>query len=216
MAGTSARRTIAMDTVANPADYRQFEAGPFASFYPVPGHEVASEKASLGHHAHYDCWRKSEIPARSHYGTNPRIPPYFCSAETGWSLNKTAPAADAHDGGTHGYDSAAPEMAASFIAQACDIPSSSGDQISSSSVAMSSSKGAAGVTGAGFITSAATSSIVPSVPVAGMASISGVDRFMSECRSSTNFIGNAVTTVVVSRWEGKSDKAASRAASGAT
>jgi hypothetical protein len=68
-------------------------------------------------------------------------------------------------------------------------------------VAMLSSKGAAGVTGAGFITLAATLSIVPSVPVAGMALILGVDRFMSECRSLTNFIGNAVATIVVARWE---------------
>jgi len=66
---------------------------------------------------------------------------------------------------------------------------------------MLSSKGAAGITGAGFITLAATLSVVPSVPVAGMALILGVDRFMSECRSLTNFIGNAVATVVVSRWE---------------
>jgi aerobic C4-dicarboxylate transport protein len=61
------------------------------------------------------------------------------------------------------------------------------------------------VTGAGFITLAATLSIVPSVPVAGMALILGVDRFMSECRSLTNFIGNAVATVVVSKWEGVLD-----------
>ena len=73
---------------------------------------------------------------------------------------------------------------------------------------MLSSKGAAGVTGAGFITLAATLSIVPSVPVAGMALILGVDRFMSECRSLTNFIGNAVATIVVARWEGALDRAA--------
>jgi aerobic C4-dicarboxylate transport protein len=73
-------------------------------------------------------------------------------------------------------------------------------------VAMVSSKGAAGVTGAGFITLAATLSIVPSVPVAGMALILGVDRFMSECRSLTNFIGNAVATIVVARWEGALDR----------
>jgi aerobic C4-dicarboxylate transport protein len=71
---------------------------------------------------------------------------------------------------------------------------------------MLSSKGAAGVTGAGFITLAATLSIVPSVPVAGMALILGVDRFMSECRSLTNFIGNAVATIVVTRWENALDK----------
>ena len=69
------------------------------------------------------------------------------------------------------------------------------------------SKGAAGVTGAGFITLAATLSVVPSVPVAGMALILGVDRFMSECRALTNFIGNAVATIVVARWEGALDEA---------
>ena len=72
-------------------------------------------------------------------------------------------------------------------------------------VAMLSSKGAAGVTGAGFITLAATLAVVPEVPVAGMALILGVDRFMSECRSLTNFMGNAVATVVVSRWENALD-----------
>jgi aerobic C4-dicarboxylate transport protein len=72
---------------------------------------------------------------------------------------------------------------------------------------MLSSKGAAGVTGAGFITLAATLSVVPSIPVTGMALILGVDRFMSECRSLTNFIGNAVATVVVAKWEGAFDSA---------
>ena len=77
---------------------------------------------------------------------------------------------------------------------------------------MISSKGAAGVTGAGFITLAATLTIVPDVPVAGMALILGVDRFMSECRSLVNFIGNAVATVVVARWDGGLDRTAFAAA----
>ena len=72
-------------------------------------------------------------------------------------------------------------------------------------VAILSSKGAAGVTGSGFIVLAATLSVVPSVPVAGMALILGVDRFMSECRALTNFVGNAVATIVVARWEGAVD-----------
>ncbi len=97
-------------------------------------------------------------------------------------------------------------LAALFIAQATDIDLSLGDQIMLLLVAMLSSKGAAGVTGAGFITLAATLSVVPTVPVAGIALILGVDRFMSECRSVTNFIGNAVATVVVSRWEGALDR----------
>jgi len=97
-------------------------------------------------------------------------------------------------------------LAALFIAQACDIHLSLGEQIGLLLVAMISSKGAAGVTGAGFITLAATLSIVPSVPVAGMALILGIDRFMSECRSLTNFIGNAVATVVIARWENALDR----------
>ena len=92
-------------------------------------------------------------------------------------------------------------LAALFIAQATNIDLSLGHQIALLLVAMLSSKGAAGVTGAGFITLAATLAVVPEVPVAGMALVLGVDRFMSECRSITNFIGNAVATVVVSRWE---------------
>ena len=97
-------------------------------------------------------------------------------------------------------------LAALFIAQATNVDLTLGQQLLLLGVAMLSSKGAAGVTGAGFITLAATLSIVPTVPVAGMALILGVDRFMSECRSLTNFIGNAVATVVVSKWEGGLDQ----------
>jgi aerobic C4-dicarboxylate transport protein len=97
-------------------------------------------------------------------------------------------------------------LAALFIAQATNTPLSFGDEILLLLVAMLSSKGAAGITGAGFITLAATLSVVPAVPIAGMALILGIDRFMSECRAITNFIGNAVATVVVARWEGELDK----------
>jgi aerobic C4-dicarboxylate transport protein len=67
------------------------------------------------------------------------------------------------------------------------------------------SKGAAGVTGSGFITLAATFAAVPTIPVAGLALILGVDRFMSEARALTNLVGNGVATVVVSRWEKELD-----------
>ena len=97
-------------------------------------------------------------------------------------------------------------LAALFIAQALGIHLSLPEQLLLLGVAMLSSKGAAGVTGAGFITLAATLQVVPSVPVAGMALILGVDRFMSECRALTNFIGNAVATLVVARWEGTLDR----------
>ncbi|MET0259333.1 MAG: cation:dicarboxylase symporter family transporter, partial [Methylobacterium sp.] len=96
-------------------------------------------------------------------------------------------------------------LAALFIAQATNIDLSLTDQVLLLLVAMLSSKGAAGITGAGFITLAATLSVVPSVPVAGMALILGVDRFMSECRALTNLVGNAVATLVVARWEGELD-----------
>ncbi len=92
-------------------------------------------------------------------------------------------------------------LAALFIAQACNVHLSLGDQLLLMAVAILSSKGAAGVTGSGFIVLAATLSVVPSIPVAGMALILGVDRFMSECRSLTKFVGNAVATIVVARWE---------------
>ncbi|HZV83429.1 MAG TPA: cation:dicarboxylase symporter family transporter, partial [Brevundimonas sp.] len=106
-------------------------------------------------------------------------------------------------------------LAALFIAQACGVELTLSQQILLLAVAMLSSKGAAGVTGAGFITLAATLAVVPSVPVAGMALILGVDRFMSECRALTNFIGNAVATIVVARWEKGLDTAAlDRALSG--
>jgi aerobic C4-dicarboxylate transport protein len=96
-------------------------------------------------------------------------------------------------------------LAALFIAQALDIHLTLTHQIILLLVAMLSSKGAAGVTGAGFITLAATLAVVPEVPVAGLTLILGVDRFMSECRSLTNFVGNAVATVVVSRWDKQLD-----------
>ncbi|KQS53982.1 C4-dicarboxylate transporter [Brevundimonas sp. Leaf363] len=99
-------------------------------------------------------------------------------------------------------------LAALFIAQAMDVHLSLGEQLGLLAVAMLSSKGAAGVTGSGFITLAATLAVVPTVPVAGMALILGVDRFMSECRALTNFVGNAVATLVIAKWEGKLDREA--------
>ncbi|WP_439533983.1 C4-dicarboxylate transporter DctA [Polymorphobacter sp.] len=105
-------------------------------------------------------------------------------------------------------------LAALFIAQATNVELTLGEQLLLLGVAMLSSKGAAGVTGAGFITLAATLAVVPGVPVAGMALILGIDRFMSECRALTNFIGNAVACVVITRWEGAVDEAALEAALG--
>jgi len=94
-------------------------------------------------------------------------------------------------------------MAAVFLAQATNTPLELRDQIALLLVAMISSKGASGVTGAGFVTLAATPAIVPKIPLASLALLVGIDRFMSECRALTNLIGNGVAAVVISRWEGE-------------
>ena len=97
-------------------------------------------------------------------------------------------------------------MAAIFVAQALNVELSLGQELSLLLIAMLTSKGASGVTGAGFITLAATLTVVPAVPVAGLALILGIDRFMSEARALTNLVGNGVATIVVARWEGEIDR----------
>ena len=97
-------------------------------------------------------------------------------------------------------------MAAIFVAQATNTKLTLLQTLTILGVLLLSSKGAAGVTGSGFITLAATFAAVPTIPVAGLALILGVDRFMSEARALTNLIGNGVATMVVSRWEGELDK----------
>ena len=93
-----------------------------------------------------------------------------------------------------------------FVAQATNTDLTLTQQLTLLAVAMLTFKGASGVTGASFIALVGTLSVVPTIPVAGMALILGIDRFMSECRSLTNFIGNAVATIVISAWEGALDR----------
>lgn len=97
-------------------------------------------------------------------------------------------------------------MAALFVAQATSTDLTLVQQLTLLGVAMITSKGATGVTGSGFVTLAATITVVPSIPIEGMALILGIDRFMSECRALTNFIGNGVATIVVSHWEKELDR----------
>src|SRR5581483_171055 len=98
-------------------------------------------------------------------------------------------------------------MAALFVAQALNVELTLTQQLTILGVAMLTSKGASGVTGAGFVTLAATLSVVPGVPPAGLALILGIDRFMSEARALTNLVGNGVATLVISRWERELDAA---------
>src|SRR5690348_12277796 len=103
-------------------------------------------------------------------------------------------------------------MAAVFIAQATNTPLSLGQQLAILGVLLLTSKGAAAVTGGGFITLAATLSTIGTVPVAGLALLLGIDRFMSEARAITNLIGNGVATMVVAKWEGALDEGRARSA----
>jgi aerobic C4-dicarboxylate transport protein len=102
-------------------------------------------------------------------------------------------------------------LATLFIAQALGVDLSLYEQLAILGVAMLTSKGASGVTGAGFVTLAATLAVVRPELVPGMAIVLGIDKFMSECRAITNFVGNGVATIVVSAWEGELDRGALRA-----
>ncbi|NBU68653.1 MAG: dicarboxylate/amino acid:cation symporter [Verrucomicrobia bacterium] len=94
-------------------------------------------------------------------------------------------------------------MAAVFLAQATNTPLDFSHQVGLLLVAMVTSKGASGVTGAGFVTLAATLEAVPGIPIESLAILVGIDRFMSECRAIVNFIGNGVAAIAISRWEGE-------------
>src|SRR3954468_3603425 len=96
-------------------------------------------------------------------------------------------------------------LATLFLAQATNTHLTLGQELTILLVAMLTSKGASGVTGAGFVTLAATLAIIPDIPVQSIAILLGIDKFMSECRALTNLIGNGVATIVVSRWEGELD-----------
>jgi aerobic C4-dicarboxylate transport protein len=96
-------------------------------------------------------------------------------------------------------------LATLFLAQATNTPLTIGQELGILVIAMITSKGASGVTGAGFVTLAATLSIVPDIPIQSLAILLGIDKFMSECRALTNLVGNGVATIVISRWEGELD-----------
>jgi aerobic C4-dicarboxylate transport protein len=103
-------------------------------------------------------------------------------------------------------------LATLFLAQATNTPLGLGQELGILVVAMITSKGASGVTGAGFVTLAATLAIVPDIPIQSLAILLGIDKFMSECRALTNLVGNGVAAIVISRWEGELDVAQLKAA----
>ena len=115
MAAVSAQRVVRMDQLLPEGSYSKVVSGPYAGLEPAPGHEAQLAAALLQARAHMQCWRKGEMPARLAYGRNARVPAFICLAETGWMLEFSDKSAHMK-GGAHGYDNAAPEMRATFIA----------------------------------------------------------------------------------------------------
>ncbi|MBA4047385.1 MAG: alkaline phosphatase family protein, partial [Sphingomonas sp.] len=118
MAPTSPERVIRFDQIAPAGSFRFVTGGTYAGIEPLPGQEAALAATIARPHPHMQCWAKDTIPAALHYGKNPRVPRYICLAEPGWLIVDRAPAPDRpiKAGGAHGYDPAAPDMAALFIA----------------------------------------------------------------------------------------------------
>lgn len=116
MAPTSPQRAVYLEDVLPDGAARTFAMGAFMSAYPAPGREAEAERALLAKHAHMQCWRKAQIPARYNYGAHRRVPPIFCLPQTGWEITTRAWAAKRPIGaGNHGFDPYSPEMAAVFI-----------------------------------------------------------------------------------------------------
>jgi predicted AlkP superfamily pyrophosphatase or phosphodiesterase len=115
MADTSPDRVLWLKDIADPADYRTIEDGPYAAIYPTQGHEARLAASLLKPHAHFACYRHDTIPTNFQFGRNPRVPPFLCLADVGWMLRDKTSSKEM-DRGTHGYDNRAPEMRALFIA----------------------------------------------------------------------------------------------------
>ncbi|HLZ77547.1 ectonucleotide pyrophosphatase/phosphodiesterase [Phenylobacterium sp.] len=116
MAALSDDRRIFIDDLLDKDAYSALELGPIGSIYPNPGHEAEVARVLTAPHPHFQCWRKADIPERLHYGHNPRVAPVFCLSEVGWSLTTHDYHPREPSLGDHGYDNAAPEMRATFIA----------------------------------------------------------------------------------------------------
>lgn len=118
MAATSPERVVEIDGLAPAESYDLVTQGSIAGLAPRPGREAEVLAAVAAPHPHVACWPKDRIPERLHYGTHPRIPPVICLADPGWLLlsREALGRRPVRAGGAHGYDPAAPEMAALFLA----------------------------------------------------------------------------------------------------
>ena len=109
-----------VESLVDPDDATYVSVGEVVGFVPRPGRQAAAEAQLLGHHDHYECWRKGELPPRWQYGTHPRVPPIVCQMDTGFTAvtpQKLAARGPGTTRGSHGYDPADPSMRALFIAQ---------------------------------------------------------------------------------------------------
>ncbi|MBU1378150.1 MAG: ectonucleotide pyrophosphatase/phosphodiesterase [Alphaproteobacteria bacterium] len=117
MAPLSDDRRLFLDDILPVGAYRYLATGAFATLYPTPGHEAEVAGALMTPRAHLQCWAKADIPARFHYGRNPRVAPYLCLPDTGWRITTRDDKPSKPERGAHGYDNFSPDMAAIFIAQ---------------------------------------------------------------------------------------------------
>ncbi len=119
MASVPDDQTIAIEDMVDPTIATDVSMGQSVGFAPLPGKRREAEKVLLGAHAQYDCWTRQTLPARWHYGSNPRIPPIVCQMHEGWNALSRASVAARTPGtrGSHGYDNALPSMRAVFIAR---------------------------------------------------------------------------------------------------
>lgn len=118
MAQVADGHVLAIEDIAAPDLAEAVTTGQVLGFAPRPGRTAEAEAQLLGRHAHYQCWRKGELPARWHYGTHPRIPPIVCQMDEGWDALPRAWIARREPGarGSHGFDPALPSMHATFVA----------------------------------------------------------------------------------------------------
>lgn len=116
MAAISEDRRVYIDDILAKDSYTSLDLGPIGTIYPVAGHEAEVEKALLAPRPHIQCWKKQDIPARFHYGHNPRVAPVFCLPQTGWVVTTHDHKSKNPEAGEHGYDNFSPEMRATFIA----------------------------------------------------------------------------------------------------
>jgi predicted AlkP superfamily pyrophosphatase or phosphodiesterase len=119
MTATSEDRIVVLDKIVDMHDLDLVNAGILAGIAPKPGHEAEVARALLAPHEHMRCWAKSDVPARLHYGTNPRIPPLLCLADDGWLIDSQEylDRPNRHiSKGEHGYDNDDPNMHALFVA----------------------------------------------------------------------------------------------------